>query len=224
MRRLGILAALLITACAGPSAVRPCPVCPELLAVPGQSWRMGRTEVTFDQWQACVADGTCRPIAEDHGWGRASRPAINITWDQAVDFTRWMSRKSGQSCRLPSEAEWEWAARAGSKTAYWWGDLPEKGRANCRDCLDEIPHATLPVGSFDPNPWGFADMNGNVWEWTADCWLENQPKDSCAKKIIKGGSWYHHSPNATAWARAGNDRSAWSYAVGLRVLCETASR
>ncbi len=176
---------------------------------------MSRSEITFDQWQGCVAAGRCQG-KDDHGWGRGGRPVINVSWNEARAYADWLSGRSGLSCRLPTEAEWERAAAARTATAYWWGDAPGVGNANCRDCNDKSIYGSTPAGSFPPNPWGLVDMNGNVWEWTADCW---QGEGSCAQRVIKGGSWYYYSRNATVAARARNEAGQGSYNIGIRVVC-----
>jgi formylglycine-generating enzyme required for sulfatase activity len=194
---------------------------------------LGRTEVTFDQWQACVDAGACRGGQDDHAWGRGAHPIINITLDDANAFAAWTGQVSGLSCRLPSEAEWEYAARAGTATAFWWGSSAGMGLANCRDCLGKaVPYGTKPVASFAANPFGLYDMNGNVWEWTADCWArghDGTPTDgsprggddnACRQRVVKGGSWYYFSAMSRPAARAANDSQGWSYNIGLRVLCE----
>ncbi|WP_156612522.1 formylglycine-generating enzyme family protein [Paramagnetospirillum marisnigri] len=192
-----------------------------------RAFALGRTEVTFDQWQACVGDGGCKGGQDDHGWGRGQRPAINMTWDEARAFARWVARKAGLSCRLPTEAEWEYAARAGTTSGFWWGDKAGGSNANCRDCVagDPHPYGTKPVGSYKPNPWGLFDMSGNVWEWTADCWSPTHAapppnEENCPEKVVKGGSWYYFSAMSRASARAKNDARAHSYNIGVRVLCE----
>ncbi len=230
----------------------PCPTCPPMAVVPAgrfvmgdakahagaekpevtvtipRPFALGRTEVSFDQWQACVDDGACRGDLDDHGWGRGSRPAINMTWDDAAAFTAWVGKRSGLTCRLPAEAEWEYAARAGTTTGFWWGNAAGTGNANCRDCQGgtDHPYGSRPAASFKPNPWGLYDMNGNVWEWTGDCWTPNHASAStedprtCRDRVIKGGSWYYFSTMSRASARAKNDARVWSYNIGLRVLCE----
>ena len=95
---------------------------------------IGRREVIFDEWDACVADGACKYRPDDHGWGRGTRPVIDVSWDDTKTFLSWLSQKTGKQYRLPSEAEWEYAARAGTKTAYWWGRTASNGQANCDDC------------------------------------------------------------------------------------------
>lgn len=184
---------------------------------------LGRTEVTFDQWQHCVADGVCRGRIDDHGWGRGRRPVINVSWHDANAYARWVSAKSGLACRLPTEAEWEYAARAGTTTPYWWGEQAGEGMANCRDCAaGPPPYGTREAGSYAPNPWGLADMNGNVWEWTADCWTPSHD-GACSHRVIKGGAWYYFSTNARAAARARNDAATGSYTIGFRLLCDSAA-
>lgn len=208
----------------------PCPACPPLATVPAappqipRPFALTRTEITFDQWQACVADQACRGGQDDHGWGRGARPVINVTWDDASAYAGWLGAKLGRACRLPTEVEWEHAARAGTRTGFWWGDTPGRGRANCRDCLgDKPPYGTRPVASFAANPWGLFDMNGNVWEWTATCAdpASGQGAPSqCRDRTIKGGSWYYYSKMSRAESRASNDSRQWSYNIGVRILCE----
>ncbi|MDO8608554.1 MAG: SUMF1/EgtB/PvdO family nonheme iron enzyme [Phaeospirillum sp.] len=254
MKGFAILAVLLLTAppVLAAEELAPCPTCPPMVVIPAgsfvmgdaktharsekpeiavtipRSFALGRTEVSFDQWQACVDDGGCRGGQDDHGWGRGRRPAINMTWDDANAFTAWVAKRSGLACRLPSEAEWEYAARAGTTTGFWWGESAGKGNANCRDCLGDKdhPYGSRPAASFKPNPWGLYDMNGNVWEWTADCWTPDhatpatEDRQTCRDRVIKGGSWYYFSTMSRASARAKNDARVWSYNIGLRVLCD----
>lgn len=213
----GIFLAMLVFA--APAAAQ-CPDCPPLVDVPLSSGtlRFSRAEITFDQWQACVAAGSCRGGQDDHGWGRGTRPVINVSWDDARAYAAWLSRTLGAVCRLPTEAEWEQAAAAGSGTAFWWGDTPAQGMANCRDCNSQPIYGSTPVGSFPANPWGLSDMNGNVWEWTADCWQPDAAR--CGQRVIKGGSWYYYSANSTTRARARNQPAQGSYNIGIRVVCE----
>jgi len=163
-------------------------------------------EVTFDEWDACVADGGCDYSPADNGWGRGTRPVINVSWLDVKQYIRWLNRKSGRRYRLPSEAQWEYAARAGTVTPFSSGDCISTDQANYNG---EIPYPgcpkgiyrrqTLPVGSLAHNPWGLHDIHGNVWEWTTDCWAENYegaPKDgsptrseSCSERVVRGGSW-----------------------------------
>ncbi len=152
-----------------------------------QPFAVGKYEVTFREWDACVADGGCngyRP--DDEGWGRGNRPAINVSWDDAQAYLRWLSRKSEAEYRLLSEAEWEYAARGDTTAARYWGNDPAAacGFANVYDrtsksvnelgwtyheCTDGYA-TTAPVGSFRANNLGLYDVLGNVWEWVEDCY------------------------------------------------------
>lgn len=217
----------------GPRASRP--AVSITLAHP---FAIARTETTWDQWTACVNDGACAGGQDDHGWGRGLRPMVNITWDQARDYAAWLSTKTGATYRLPSEAEWEYAARAGTETPWWFGASMEQSRVNCRHCDPDTSwdaRASAPVGSYPPNPWGLLDMNGNVWEWTLDCWSEThagaatdgtargpgpQGSEDCRDKTMRGGAWYYIAPLSASTGRARGDGHAWSYVVGFRVIRE----
>ncbi len=190
---------------------------------------IGRYEVTFDEWQACVDGGGCARMPDDHTWGRGRRPVINIDWREARDYAAWLGAETGQPYRLPSEAEWEYAARAGTTTAYWWGDEVGVNRANCRDCGSKwSKKGSAPVGSFEANPFGLYDMHGNIWEWTEDCWNPNHvdaPTDGsarlegdCALRLTRSGSWYYFSKNVRSAWRFKIDARVRSYGIGLRVL------
>jgi formylglycine-generating enzyme required for sulfatase activity len=165
-----------------------CPECPEMVRIPGQSFAAGRYEVTFAEWDACVADGGCdgyRP--NDEGWGRGRRPVINVSWNDAQAYTQWLSGRTGQQYRLLTSAEWGVAALAGSTSRYsWGGELPvcdESARngANFSGCADD---RTRPVGSFPPNALGLHDVDGNIKEWTDSC-----VDRACAELVIRGGCW-----------------------------------
>ncbi len=122
-----------------------------------------------------------------------------VSWEDAQEYVAWLSKLTGLRYRLPSEAEWEYAARAGSDTAYWWGDDIGVDRANCAGCGKGAGATTVPVGSFGANPFGLYDVHGNVWEWTADCWngsYAGAPVDGapwvsgeCKRRVLRGGSW-----------------------------------
>ncbi len=171
----------------------------------GSPFAVGVYEVTFAEWDACVRAVGCgghRP--EDEGWGRGGRPVINVSWEDAREYVRWLSRETGEEYRLLSEAEWEYVARAGTQTAWYWGES-ESGLcryANGDDddvsCSDGHEQ-TAPVGLFEPNAFGLYDVLGNVWEWTQDCWNESYsgaPADGsawssgdCSDRVLRGGSW-----------------------------------
>ena len=192
------------------------------------AFKMGKYEVTFDQWDACVADGGCgRYTPDDGGWGRGDRPVINVSWDDAHAFIDWLNEKTGGNFRLPSEAEWEYAARAGSTTKYSWGNSVGSSRANCNDDCGDRWNYSAPVGSFSANAWGLHDMHGNVWEWVQDCTNDSYigaPTDGsgwtsgdCSNRIIRGGAW-KNSLNAMRSAyREGWDPSAQDNEQGFRL-------
>ena len=158
-------------------------------------------EVTFREFDRFTA-ATGRPQPADGGWGRGRRPVINVSWRDATAYAAWLSAQTGNAYRLPTEAEWEYAARAGTTTAYPWGDAAGSGRANCDGCGPRSSGRTLPAGSFDPNAWGLHDMHGNVWEWVSDCWSprtgEAPSAADCTRRVLRGGSWF----NAPAFARS----------------------
>ena len=194
-----------------------------------QPFAVGKYEVTFAEWDACVADGGCgghRP--EDSGWGRGRRPVINVSWDDAKAYVRWLNRKTGKQYRLPSEAEWEYAARAGTTTRYNWGDDIGRNRANCANCGSRWDlKQTAPVGSFAANPFGLHDVHGNVWEWVEDCRSGNYkgaPTDAsawtdgdCSSRVLRGGSWFDGPRNLRSADRirfrAGNRHFGFGFRV-----------
>ncbi|HHH38883.1 MAG TPA: formylglycine-generating enzyme family protein [Sedimenticola sp.] len=160
---------------------------------------IGLYEVTFEAYDRfCESSG--RDLPDDAGWGRGRRPVVNVSWNDAVAYADWLSGQTGQRYRLPTDAEWEYAARAGTRHRFWWGDDVGAAHANCAGCgslWDSV--MTSPVGSFDPNPFGLHDTAGNVFEWVADCWndtFENAPADGaalikpdCGIRVIRGGAW-----------------------------------
>ena len=175
--------------------VKACPVCPEMVSIPGKNFAVGKYAVTFDDWEACVAGGGCGGyVPSDNGWGRGKRPVVNVSWDDAQAYLRWLSDKSGKAYRLPTEEEWEAAALAGATTQYYWGNDVGRNNANCDGCGSEWDNRrTAPVGSFKPNAFGLHDMMGNVWQWTDTC-----RKGNCAKRFLCGGSWNHRPQDMRA--------------------------
>ncbi|MFM0326022.1 SUMF1/EgtB/PvdO family nonheme iron enzyme [Caballeronia glebae] len=207
------------------SEIKDCPACPVLIPLAagsftmgsnnddpaekpphrvsvGRAFAIGKYEVTVEQWNACADAGACTRVAPEGESTPApgNAPMRNVSWDDAQVYVKWLSKVGGKPYRLPTEAEWEYAARGGTQSTYWWGDQMKKGTADCKDCGDPYkPEAPAPVGSFAPNPYGLYDMNGSVWEWVADCWhgsYKNAPADgrawddpSCSVRVIRGGSW-----------------------------------
>jgi formylglycine-generating enzyme required for sulfatase activity len=200
--------------------------CPEMVVIPAGGFTMGsptterdrasnegpqhkiriakpfavsKYDVTFADWDACVSVGGC-PKATDSGFGRSTRPVINVGWDDAQTYVAWLSTMTGQPYRLLTEAEWEYAARAGTTTAYYWGDEIGKGNANCNGCGSQWDaQQTSPVGWFAANQFGLYDMAGNVFQWVQDCkhpGYNGAPTDGsawnsgdCSNHVVRGGSW-----------------------------------
>ena len=194
-----------------------------------RSFALGATEVTFAQWDACVSSGGCGHRPDDRGWGRGSRPVINVSWHDAREYVDWLNgRVEGSPYRLPTESEWEYAARAGTRTAYPWGNGIGSGNANCDDdhCRDPFD-VTAPVGSFAPNGFGLFDMHGNVWEWVEDCAngdYSGAPQDGsawrsgdCERAVLRGGSWDNWSYYLRSANRSWNGRKARYDDFGFRV-------
>jgi formylglycine-generating enzyme required for sulfatase activity len=178
-----------------------------------KAFAVSKFNVTFTDWDACVAVGGCRQIVE-YGFGRGSRPVVNVNWADAQQYVAWFSRMTGRRYRLLTEAEWEYAARAGSTSAYYWGDSIGRGNANCNGCGSEWDgRETSPSGSFKPNAFGLYDMHGNVWQWVEDCFAasyNDAPTDGsarttgdCTRRVVRGGSWLDSPENLRAAVRAG---------------------
>jgi formylglycine-generating enzyme required for sulfatase activity len=199
--------------------------CPEMIVIPAGSFTMGspvtedgrdknegpqhrvtiatsfaisRYDVTFADWDACARVKGCSEEVSDGGFGRGTRPVINVSWKEAQQYVTWLVKMTGRPYRLLSEAEWEYAARAGSTTAYFWGD--EIGKGNCTGCDGEwADRQTSPVGSFKRNAFGLSDMVGNVWQWVQDCFHDDYngaPIDGkawiagkCNQRVARGGAW-----------------------------------
>ena len=165
---------------------------------------------------------------EDEGWGRDRRPVVYVRWNHAREYVEWLSARTGAEYRLPSEAEWEYAARAGTATKYHWGNELGVNRANCDVCGSEWDNRqTAPVGSFAPNAFGLHDMHGNVWEWVEDCWNDtyaDAPTDGsawvagdCIDRVLRGGSWGNSPRNLRAAIRAGVPSGSRFPIAGFRV-------
>ena len=230
-------------------------VAPEMVVIPAGSFRMGCVsgqgcgdaelpvhevtipeafavsvyEVTFAQWDACVLGGGCggyRP--DDVGWGRGTRPVINVSSDDAQEYVVWLSRQTGEVYRLLSEAEWEYVARAGTLTAYSWGSAIGNNRANCVGCGSQWDdRQTAPVGSFQANAFGVHDMHGNVFEWVEDCLnfsYAGAPSDGsawrsgdCSWRMLRGGSWDYFPRDLRSASRFLYTSGNRDYDLGFRV-------
>ena len=249
---------------------RDCPNCPEMVVIPEgaffmgsreaepdsrdderprhrvnvESFAIGKYEVTFDEWDACVDAGGCNHQPEDQGWGRSNRPIIDVSWQDAQQYAIWLSRETGQSYRLPSEAEWEYAARAGTTTRYFWGNEADSGCifANGRDvtsrredllfweksfsCDDGYAQTAL-VGTFRANAFGLFDISGNVSEWVEDRWhanYEGAPTDgsswtdgNASARVLRGGSWIGSPSDLRSAGRLRSQLSIRSASNGFRV-------
>lgn len=225
---------------------RDCEKCPEMTRLSGGSFKMGSPEsehgrrawegpqreiqippfemstreVAFDEWDACVADGGCnRYEPSDRGWGRGSRPVLMVSWNDAQNYVAWLSAKTGKAYRLPSESEWEFAARAGSTSAYWWGEEFDQSLVS--------KHETSPTGSLKANPFGLFDVTGNVAEWVEDCYVndftrlpaDGKPATSgnCSQRVVRGGSWRDSARELRIASRSRVGRSVRDGTIGFRV-------
>ena len=190
-------------------------------AVTIPSFALGRYEVTFDDYDR-FARATGRTLPSDQGWGRGNRPVIHVSWNDAQAYAHWLATQTGHSYRLPTEAEWEYAARAGTTTPYWWGDQASHEQANYGkdECCGGLATGrdqweyTAPAGSFPANLFGLYDTAGNVWEWVADCYHDNyqgapddgsawEDKPSC-NRGVRGGSWLNNPQYLRSAYRGGS--------------------
>ena len=227
---------------------RDCEDCPEMVVAPAgdfvmgstlkptespphnvtmrKAFAIGRKEIAFAEWDRCVAAGGCSYTPSDQGWGRGDRPAINLAWTDVKQYVEWLSKETGQKYRLPTEAEWEYAARAGAATPFWWGKEAGSGHAKCSDCGDKAPR-TVPSGSFRPNAFGLYDTSGNAAEWVEDCWnpsYKGAPADGaawttgdCGLRVLRGGSFLDKAASVSSAARFRYDNDVRYYANGFRV-------
>jgi formylglycine-generating enzyme required for sulfatase activity len=234
------------------NAFRDCADCPALVVIPAGTFEMGSTrteydkpvhrvqmaksfaigrfEVTFKEWEACSADGGCKSRPDDRGWGKGDHPVINVSWLDAQEYVKWLSKKTGHTYRLPSEAEWEYAARGGSGAPFWWGSGAGSRQANCRECKTGQPERTLPVGSYKPNAFGLYDTAGNAAEWVEDCWNDDYKgapsdgsawtKGNCQLRVLRGGSFDSQASYVQSAARFRYDYDVPYSANGFRVLRE----
>jgi len=196
------------------------------------SFAIAKHEVTFEEYDL-FAQATGRPLPDDEGWGRGRRPVINVSWNDAMAYLEWLSAQTGRRYRLPSEAEWEYAARAGSTTRFHTGDCITTDQANFdgnfppAGCPEgEYREQTIEVGRFEPNGFGLYDMHGNVWECVADCWndsYEGAPDDgsawrtgNCGRAVLRGGSWFNYGQILRSAYRYGYSRAYRNFDTGFR--------
>lgn len=154
------------------------------------TYAIGRYEITAEQFRNFICDSepeatNCKPSAPD-----PNLPATRVSWNEAQAYVEWLGDLTGASYRLPTIVEWEYAARAGEDTTFWWGNYLHRDKANCKNCeSDWSGKGVAPVGQFDPNGFGLFDTTGNVWEWMQDCRVDGPDGQSCSQRYVKGGSW-----------------------------------
>jgi formylglycine-generating enzyme required for sulfatase activity len=235
-------------------SVQDCPECPVLVRIPAGSFTMGsddgdsserparrvtiagpvalgKHEVTIAEWRACVAAGGCPalPAMQDEV---DSRPMHNLHWLDAMAYITWLRQRTGRPYRLPSEAEWEYAARAGTRSRYWWGERIEGAKVVCQDCGSTLFERLRPpaVDAQPANPFGLRGMSGGVAEWLADCWFHDYvgaPADgrareapNCRQRVLRGGSWRDDPAYLGVTTRNFYDADVRYLANGLRVACD----
>ncbi|MFL6676354.1 MAG: formylglycine-generating enzyme family protein [Massilia sp.] len=231
------------------AAIKDCNACPTMLALHPSKFTMGsnsdptarpahrvsiqspfalgKYEVTVDQWDVCVEAGVC-PSVPSSADADGNLPMRDVSWNEAQLYLKWLGTVSGRPYRLPTEAEWEYAARGGTTTRYWWGEQMRGGNSSCRECgLPWTEDRPPPVGSFVANPFGFYDMTGSVWEWVADCWhssYKGAPADgsawadpTCPMRVIRGGSWRDDGESMLSTTRFKADAGERAPQNGFRV-------
>ncbi|MBR0972697.1 SUMF1/EgtB/PvdO family nonheme iron enzyme [Bradyrhizobium japonicum] len=217
---------------------------PEMVAIRGGSFAMGSNDdpterpvhqvaikpfaigkypVTVQQWNECAAAKACAFTAV----GKDDAPITNASWTDAQQYAAFLAQATKKSYRLPSEAEWEYAARGGTQTKYWWGDKLQPGMAGCKDCGDAAAEQPAKVGSFKPNPFGLYDMGGGVDQWVEDCWhktYQGAPNDGsawsggdCSSHVLRSGSWKNDSRYVRPSNRDGYDTNVRYPTHGFRV-------
>ncbi len=216
---------------------------PQHKVIIAKPFAIGRFAATFADWDAAQQDKDWQAITGraarrpmDWGWGRGDRPVIDVDWNDAKAYTKWLSARTGKDYRLPSEAEWEYACRAGTVTPFWWGSSITPEQANYDGSADpykgggekgEYRQKTLPVKSLEPNPWALYQVHGNVWEWCEDCWNDNyngasgdgraSATGNVGFRVLRGGSWYFNPQDLRSAFRYVNGPGFRSYGVGFRV-------
>jgi len=188
---------------------------------------IGATEVTFDEYDR-FARATGRRLPRDFGWGRGTRPVVDVSWGDARAYVQWLSQRTGENYRLPSEAEWEYAAGTGRRSFFWWGNQPGKGRAVCYNCGTRWDNrSTAPVATFVANPFGLFDTTGNVDEWVEDCYHPNYigaptngspwTEGACGRRVTRGGAFNRPARSMQSTARQSFVPETRINALGFRV-------
>ena len=198
------------------------------------SYALSETEITFAQYDQFCKTGI-RSCPSDEDWGRGKQPVINISWFDAVAYTKWLSKETGYTYRLPSEVEWEYAARAGTSSKFWWGNEYKQGIDHCDRDLGGCPKGSdlghpWQVGILKPNPFGLYDVTSNVYEWVEDCYVDNHNNvtgttaanktGDCNDRTVKGASWTMPQPHVHHSLRMGFTINARADSIGFRVLRE----
>jgi formylglycine-generating enzyme required for sulfatase activity len=194
----------------------------------GRHFAVAKFAVTFDEWDTCVAFGDC--VQVDTGYGRGRRPINNLSWEEAKSYVAWLSKMTDRPYRLLSEAEYEYATRAGTQSLYPWGDDIGRNNANCGECGSKWDKkGTAPVGSFPANRFGLYDMVGNNWEWAEDCYhpdYKGAPTDGSAwmtecldghRHVIRGGSYLNSAARLRSDSRFGGTPVLSNKGPGFRV-------
>jgi len=187
---------------------------------------LAETETTWALYQQCIDSGVCEDNAfdgGDNGWGKGQRPVIEVSWDEFTSvFLPWLNAQTGAAYRLPTEAEWAYAARAGTDTRFSWGDTIDCSNAKFGYMAQMCgPPSTMPVKSYAPNAFGLYDMHGNVWEFVSDCWTDHSSTDTnpatCTEFVLRGGSWLNAPDDLRIAIRARHERTYHESGDGFRL-------
>lgn len=234
-------------------AFRDCALCPMMVEIPTGEFIMGDDasdkssgpahsvtidysiaagafEITHSQWNFCVEQGGCQPNSRLSSL-QGQQPAINLSWLDARDYTIWLSEFTRRPYRLPTEAEWEYVARAGTTTRYWWGDEIIPDSANCRDCGGNFDRKLpAPTDAFVANAFGLYSTSGGVSEWVTDCWKSSHADapgngaavqiNGCNTRVLRGGSWRNDKSYLTSASRLSYDHNVRYSGNGLRVVLD----
>jgi len=196
------------------------------------SFYISKYEITYDEFDA-FTQAVGKKSRHDLNRGRSKFPVVDVSWFDAVEYAEWLTLITGEKFRLPTEAEWEYVAKANTIISqYAWGNDLGSNRANCRDCGSPSGgESSVPVGSFEPNAFGVHDMHGNVWELTSTCSTQhyfpviNQKQkaelDRCLMVMLRGGSWETDSSQIKVWYRATHIKNRAFSDVGIRLVKET---